>query len=217
MTTAKAQVARIRKLILIAILPIVGCTASPDDRIYRIDGAITDFCIPPAVDVTPARSSQAGIVRGGAAMNGCWKAVQGTCVGPESLISLSVTDKTSFLGRRFEDFPNDAHVGTVANRKRRDAKPLGENLIAIQDDVDANKWFLWRATDAQGEKMAANDELEATCFEKVETGGYLCDRKVAATDYLLEYSFISRNDLPTRFRAMDETISGEVEKLRCKK
>ena len=216
MTTARAQAARIRALILIAALALLGCAAS-SKSVYSIDGATADFCVPRNVDVTPARPSQGEVILGGVTMNGCWRSERGECVGPENLIALSVTDKESFLGRKFKDFPIDAHVGTTANQERTRAKFLSGKLIAIPDFADAQKWFVWHVVEVHDTKMAEDDELEATCVENAEVGGYLCDRKVAGGDYLLVYSFVSRNELPTTFNSLDRLVLAEVDKFRCPK
>ena len=197
-------------------LPLLGCAAS-SKSVYAIDGATTDFCIPQTVDVTPARVNQGEVIQGGFTLNGCWRNERAECVGPKKLIALSVTDKASFLGRKFRDFPGDAHVGTTANLERRGATPLGDKLIAIPDSADAQKWFVWNVVEVHEEKMAADDELEVTCVEKADVGGYLCDRKVAGKDYLLGYSFVSQNELPITFNLLDSLVVAEIEKFRCNK
>lgn len=216
MTTAQAQAARTKALILIVALPLLGCAASSKSA-YSVDGATTDFCVPRTVDVTPARPNQGEVIRGGVTMNGCWRSERGECVGPENLIAISVTDKGSFVGRKFEDFPSDAHVGTTANQERRKAKSLADKLIAIPDSADAQKWFVWNVVEVHETKMAGNDELEVTCVENADVGGYLCDRKVVGDDYLLGYSFVSQNELPTTFNLLDRLVVAEIEKLRCLK
>lgn len=216
MTTAQAQAARTKALMLMVALPLIGCAAS-SKSVYSIDGATTNFCVPRTVDVTPARPNQGEVIRGGVTINGCWRSERGECVGPENLISFSVTDKGSFLGRKFRDFPSDAHVGMAANQERRGAKPLSDKLIAIPDSADAQKWFVWRVVEVHEAEMAADDELEVTCVEKADVGGYLCDRKVAGEDYLLGYSFASQSGFPTTFNLLDRLVVAEVEKFRCQK
>lgn len=213
MTTVQAQAARTRAFVLVAAWSLLGCAASPSS-VYRVEGATTDFCVPATVDVTPHRPDQGAVVKGGFAMNGCWRSGQGTCVGPGNLVVLSVTDKGSFLGRSFADFPGDAHVGMTANQRRENAKSLGDSLIAIPDGAAAGKWFVWSVQKSNGIAMSDGDKLEVTCVEKASTGGYLCDRKVAEHDYLLGYSFVSAK-LPATFNALDRQVAAEIETFRC--
>lgn len=216
MTTAQPQAVRTKGLILIAVMPLLGCVAS-SKSVYRVDGAVTDFCVPLAIDVTPARPDEGKVIMGGFTINGCWRSEWGQCVGPESLIALSVSDKESFVGRRYEDFPSDAHVGTTANQERKHAKLLDDKLIAIPDSADAQKWFVWSVVDTREQTMADDDELEVTCIEKSDADGYFCDRKVAGRDYLLGYSFFSQNEMPTTFKLLDRQVVEDIEKLRCHK
>ena len=221
MTTAQAQAARTKAartklLIMMASLPLLGCVA-PSKSVYSIDGAATDFCVPRTLDVTPARLNQGKIIQGGVTINGCWRESGGECIGPENLISLSVTDKRSFIGRRFKDFPSDAYVRMSASQERRGAKSLSNKLIAIPDGENAKKWFVWYVVEPHQEKMAADDELEVTCVEKADVGGYLCNRKITGKDYLLGYSFVSQKELPAAFNSLDRLVVAEIEKFRCPK
>ncbi len=213
MTTAQAQAARTKLFALIAALLLAGCAPSADS-VYRIDGAATDFCVPGAVDATPARPNQRKVVQGGFALNGCWNGERENCVGKKNVLSLSVSDKASSPGRRFGDLPADAHLRLAAIQGRGMATHLSSEIIAIPDSVGANKLFLWNVSNAEQTAMVDDDTLEVTCTKSPEVGGYICNRTQAADDYLLGYSFASQQ-LPTTFKTLDSSVQGEIEKLRC--
>ncbi len=215
MTTAQAQAAKTKFFLLIVALPLAGCAPSADS-VYRINGAATDFCVPRAVDATPARPNQGRIVQGGFALNGCWNGEREYCVGKKNVLSLSVSDKESSPGRRFGDLPVDAHLKMTAIQGRRMATNLGSGIIAIPDGVDANKLFLWNVSKANQTTMVDDDTLEATCTKSPEVGGYICNRMQASDDYLLGYSFVSQQ-LPTTFKALDSSVQRQIEDLRCPK
>jgi len=213
MITAQARAAKARFCFLIAVLPLAGC-APAVDSVYRINGAATDFCVPGDVDATPARHNQGRVVQGGFALDGCWNGERENCVGKENVLSLSVSDKASSPGRRFGDLPADAHLKMAAIQGRGMATHLGSKIIAIPDSVDANKLFLWNVSNANQTTMMDDDTLEVTCTKSPEVGGYICNRTQAAEDYLLAYSFVSQQ-LPTTFKALDNSVQGQIEELRC--
>jgi hypothetical protein len=114
------------------------------------------------------------------------------------------------------DFPRDAHIATTADIQRQLSKPLDEKVIAIRDDVDAHKWFVWGVEDSRKSKMADQDELKATCVEKAEGRVYMCERKVAGSDYLLGYAFVVTDGMPTEFDVLDKQVMDRIEAFRCK-
>lgn len=215
MTTAQVQVARTSSFISVALLLIlIGC-AQPSST-YQIEGAAGQFCVPRAVDATPARADVAEIIAGGFTLNGCWNSKNGNCVGPPPVISLFVSDKPSFVGRRYEDFPSDAHIRIVAQRKRNAALGLQGHLIAITDTSDEHKFYIWHVENEHLDKMSFDDELKATCVQKSSDSGYFCDRSVVGKDYVVGYSFYS-NDIPTAFEEIDRILLRRVEEMRCYK
>jgi len=114
------------------------------------------------------------------------------------------------------DFPRDAHIPMTADIQRQFSKRLSEKVIAIRDDVDAHKWFVWSVEDLRELKMTDHDEFEATCIEEAEGSVYMCSRKVASDDYLLDYSFVVTEGIPTTFDVLDKQLMDRVETLRCK-
>lgn len=111
----------------------------------------------------------------------------------------------------------DSHVRATADGGRKIASPVNEKLIAIPDAWDSRKWFVWGISDRTMKKMNGDDELEATCVVSENSGGYVCERKIAGDDYLLGYSFESKERFPDEFEALDRQVFAEVEKLRCEK
>jgi len=214
MTTAQNQVVAIKGLLLTAAMFLFGCGASTKST-YRIDGAATDFCVPSAIDVTPTRPDERDVILGGFAINGCWKSDQDACIGSQELITLSVTGKASFIGRRFGNFPSDSHVKEVANEGKTIAEPIGKHLIVIPDSVDAKKRFVWSVVDIHKSTMSDDDELMAVCAQKSEAEGYFCDRKIVESDYLVGYSFFAGREIPTTIELLDKQVIEGVESLRC--
>lgn len=213
MSTPHAQAARTTALIFFAALPLAGCAPSVDS-VYRVNGAATDFCVPWAIDATPARPNQERIVSGGFAMNGCWHGEGGSCIGSEMVLSLSVSDKASFVGMHFGDFPAESHLKVAANQGLEKAAYLGDGVIVIPDSVDDSKIFIWSVGSADRTRMVGEDTFELTCRKSPEVGGYICNRQVAADDYLLGYSFVSKK-LPTKFNTLDSSVKARIEELRC--
>lgn len=213
MTTAQSQAVATKGMGLAAAMLLCGCSASVIT--YRIDGAETEFCVPHAVDVTPARPGKGRVIAGGFAVNGCWNAGEAACKGPESLVSLAVVDKASFAGRRFIDFSSDAHVREVAVKEKARAMVVANNLLAVPDSVDTKKWFVWRVVEMDHATVTNDDELMATCTIKNGFDGYFCDRKIVGPDYSVSYSFFASGGLPASFESLDKRVISDVEGLRC--
>lgn len=213
MTTAQSQAVAIKGIGLAAAMLLCGCSASVIT--YRIDGAKTEFCVPYALDVTPARPGNGKVITGGFAINGCWNAGEAACIGSESLVSLAVVDKASFAGRRFVDFPSDTHVREVAVKEKERAKAIASNLLAVPDSVDTKKWFVWRVVETGHAAVVGDDELMATCAVKDGFDGYFCDRRIIGPDYSVGYSFFVNGGLPASFESLDKQVISDVEGLRC--
>lgn len=213
MTTVQSQAVATKGIGLVAAVLLCGCSDSV--IAYHIDGAETEFCVPHAVDVTPARPGKGEVIAGGFAINGCWNSGEAACRGPESLVSLAVVEKASFAGRRLVDFSSDAHVREVAIKEKARAKTVANNLMAVPDSVDTKKWFVWHVVEMGQATVADDDELMATCAVKDGFAGYFCDRKIVGPDYSVGYSFFASGGLPTSFEPLDKRIISDVEGLRC--
>lgn len=214
MTTAQARVVRINQLTIALALVLVGCR--PSQTIYQIEGASTLFCVPSSIDITPSRPGQSNPIKGGFSLNGCWKSGNTQCVGSNAVISLFVSDSKSIIGRRFRNFPDDAHIKVVATKERGRAGEIANGLISIPDNVNAGKSYIWNVKDGQVDAMAPDDEFMATCVSNSQGNGYFCDRHVAGRDFLLGYSIFSL-DKPESFETLDSDLIETIEGMRCKK
>lgn len=133
MVSARNRSVVSKGLLVAAAMLQQGCDASPE-RTYSVAGVETEFCVPRAIDVTPFKPSEAGVISGGFAIKGCWRGSKGAkkaCTGPDELVALSVTDKASFSGRRFVDYSSDAYVREVARNSRSRGTMLSDDVIAI--------------------------------------------------------------------------------------
>lgn len=94
---------------------------------------------------------------------------------------------------------------------------LSDDLIAIPDDLNHSKWFVWRINDVQKFEMADDDLLMAVCTASNALPGNICDRDIVGRDYVTGYSFYYSEGLPGSFDLLDKRVMKEIEALRCSK
>jgi hypothetical protein len=184
MTIARVRAVKTKLWGLMFFLFLCGCNEE-SSRIYRIQGATTDFCVPRGIDVTPRRINDGNVIKGGFTLNGCWRSEKNNCIGPDNVISLVVSDRGSFAGNKYSDLPLDAYLSSNARANRKYAELVGNNAVTIPDASNIQRWYLWSVRDVNRKEMSADDQVETICTLNTEVGGFQCDRKLLMPDYLL--------------------------------
>jgi hypothetical protein len=205
--------------------------------VHEIAGAESKFCVPKEWDIQAPSwvpENKPG-TPSGFAFEGCWSADGSrskACELPRAIKTVGVGPKTDNYAKLWQEMPADTFHRSVLLETDTTFEIVdsGSTVVAANKRLWAD-WYVWHKAvplrkDAKP-TVTVNDELAAVCrlVESVPIPNtrntrsmFECDRNGVSRDYSFDYSFESRERIPSRdeMQLLDRGIRSAIESWRCK-
>lgn len=212
---------RAAQMILLLVLAAIssGCTDDGAGLRYRIDGAVSDLCIPPDLDIQAPHWVPGNMKSEGIAIRGCGRFAHlrnnENCVLPSNVISIGVGPKAEAVPSLLSQFSLTAHIRKVAESADSEVHLSGNGRfrIARVKRTSANEFYVWKRHRESGSSadLTSNeyDELVFDC-------GFDCNRRFLGDDLRVSYTvdLVDTENLPD-VELLDIIIKEQIDLYRC--
>jgi len=222
------------KLLFICLLGAVGACSAKGYKLYSVDGAKGDFCVPQKnviPDIWWVPKAKPGAPKG-FSFQSCWRPdlrVRATCTTP-FLTGVDVRALSQFKGWQWENIPADAFFRTVASDSGSKLEVLDAgSIVVVSNPKLTPNWYVWKKAIAvlggATPQLTNGDQVIAACQQSDVSiphtsdsrKAIFCSRTIRLEDVVVDYHFESEGVVPRDWGNMDVAVASQLDKMRCPK